>query len=124
MGYYNYFRLGTVDTTDFTIIRGERKHALIQALYDDQDMNPHGEVQLALDLDGNRNDESKWYDAIQQISKLSKNHPLILFILGQQACAPESPEEANEVFTGIRNGIVFSTSEPKFMKMTPQQNSQ
>ena len=56
MGYYNYFRLGTVDTTDFTIIRGERKHALIQALYDDQDMNPHCEFQLELNLDGNRND--------------------------------------------------------------------
>ena len=63
-------------------------------------------------------------NGMMRYSKLSKNHPLALFILGQQACAPESPEEANEVFTGIRNGIVFSTSEPKFMKMTPQQNSQ
>lgn len=116
MGYYCYFRLEIIHPTKNKRLKNDAKHQIIQEIYDDKDMDPHEFSKDAINLDGESHNESKWFNAENHIAKISKNHPELVFILGQEACAPDSEEEEGEIFFAIQNGEVRGINEPEFMK--------
>lgn len=114
MGTYSYFRLGIVDMEQ-NPVKGEAKRALIQALFDDPDVDKF-EIESALSLDGNCAGESKWYDSDQHMRDFCKKHPDYTFILGMKLCVPECEEEEGEefiLFNAERTGTL--RGEPEFM---------
>lgn len=121
MGTYSYFRLEIMDKN--TVLKGEAKHHIIEDIYADNDIDPHGFARDAIDLDGQCNGEAKWYDAQTHVAKVSKNHPELIFILGQELCCPESEDEEGEWFYAIHNGDARSIHEPSFMKKITLFNS-
>ena len=116
MGYYCYFRLEVIDKNNDAIIKGEHKHAIVREIYADTEMDPHGFSKDAINLDGECNGEAKWYDFQSHMTKISKNHPNLVFILGMEACAPGSKEEEGESFYAFQNGDVRNIYEPSFMQ--------
>lgn len=116
MGYYCYFRLEIIDKNNNAIIKGEQKHAIVREIYADTEMDPHGFSQDAINLDGESHNEAKWYDFHSHMTKISKNHPNLVFILGMEACAPDSEEEEGEAFFAFQNGDARNIYEPSFMQ--------
>lgn len=113
MGYYCYFRLEIIDKNNNAIIKGEKKHQIIQEIHADEEMDPHGFSKDALNLDGECNGEAKWYDFHSHMTKISKNHPELIFILGQESCYDDGEDED---FYAFQNGDVRNIYEPSFMQ--------
>lgn len=114
MGTYCYYRLGIIDKEQ-NPVTGEAKHALIQALLNDPDVDKF-EVESALTPEGDCAGESKWYDSDKHMQDFCKKHPDYSFILGMELCVPESEEEEGEIFTlfnAQRSGTL--RGEPDFM---------
>ena len=105
MGYHCYFSLEIFDNDKEKYLKGEEKHQIIQEIYDDKEMDPHGSSQHAIDLDGNCKGEAKWSDFYCHMIKISKDHPNLAFIMSIEPYAPD-PEEESEVCFAFENGIV------------------
>lgn len=119
MGIYSYFRLEILDNQAKKILEGNDKQQVIQALFDDTEIDQYDFAENALTLNGETNDESKWYDCQQDLEIFSKEHPHLTFILGQRLCCPESEDEEGEFFMAITDGGTRHIHEPAFMKAKP-----
>lgn len=120
MGTYSYFRLEIIHPQENQIVQGEAKQKIMQELFEDPELNNNRLAQMALANDGQTNDECTWYDAEQDISKLSLRYPDLIFILGQRLCCPESAEEEGEFFLAFQQGNGRRIHEPPFMKAAPE----
>ncbi|KKM87692.1 hypothetical protein LCGC14_1266350 [marine sediment metagenome] len=67
MGYYTRFNLKVIGKTDINII--------------DEFRNKCDYAEVALDEDGNADEECKWYDCREDVQEFSKRYPDVLFLL-------------------------------------------
>ncbi len=114
MGTYSYFRLGIVDMEQ-NPVTGETKRALIQALFDDPDVDKF-EAECAITLDGDCAGEGKWYNSNEELEKFCKKHPDYIFILGMELCAFETrDDEGEEFYLCNAKNCRWLEQEPAFM---------
>lgn len=123
MGIYSYFRLEILDNQARKILKGDGKQHIIQTLFDDTEIDQYDFAENALTLDGETNDEAKWYDCQQDLEIFSTKHAHLTFIVGQRLCCPESEDEEGEFFMAITNGATRHIHEPAFMKAATLFNS-
>ena len=79
MGTYSRYRLGIV-RDEYLSVREKQK--IIQQLFDDCDIDPHKEMARAISLDGQTEQEAKWYNADEHLIAFSQKYPDLRFILG------------------------------------------
>ena len=76
MGTYSRYRLGIV-RDEYLSVREKQK--IIQQLFDDCDIDPHKEMARAISLDGQTEQEAKWYNANEHLIAFSQKYPDLRF---------------------------------------------
>lgn len=83
---------------------------IIQALYDDKEVNANQEAEYAFDLNGISSNEVKWYDVESNIAKFSEKHPDYSFTIRIKSEEQEFENERAYFRTFFHGQSVLSAS--------------
>lgn len=101
MGMYSYISLRVWVHAEKRPANKDETQKIIQALYDDQEINPNQEAQYAFDLEGDWKNEVKWYNFGQDMILFSQKHPEYSFIVQERGTGEfEDEHNFNSYFQG------------------------
>lgn len=101
MGMYTYVSLRVWVHEEKRPANRDETRKIIQALYDDAQSNSHHEAEYAFNLDGNSENEVKWYSLEKDMLNFSQKYPEYSFIVQEEGTGEfEGSYNFNTYFQG------------------------